>query len=57
VTSANYGYTVKQSIAYGYLPVEYAGEGTEVDIMYFGDRCRAAVAPEPLYDPDNERLR
>jgi glycine cleavage system aminomethyltransferase T len=57
VTSANYGYTVKQSIAYGYLPVEHAREGTEVDILYFGDRYRATVAREPLYDPDNERLR
>jgi glycine cleavage system aminomethyltransferase T/glycine/D-amino acid oxidase-like deaminating enzyme len=57
VTSANYGYTVKRSIAYGYLPVEYAREGTELEVLYFGEPYRAAVTREPLYDPDNERLR
>ena len=57
VTSANYGYTVKQSIAYGYLLEEYTREGTEVDILYFGKRYRAVVAPEPLFDPANKRLR
>jgi glycine cleavage system aminomethyltransferase T len=57
VTSANMGYTVGKGIAYGYLPVEYAEPGTEVEIEYFGQRHRAIVAKEPLYDPKHTKLR
>jgi glycine cleavage system aminomethyltransferase T len=56
VTSANYGPTVRCSIAYGYLPAAY-GEGTEVEVQYFGERHRARVTREPLYDPQGTRLR
>jgi len=56
VTSANYGYTVDRSIAYGYLPLEYAVEGTKVQVQYFGRRYPATVAREPLYDPESARL-
>jgi glycine cleavage system T protein len=57
VTSANYGYSVRKSIAYGYLPVEQAAEGARVEIYFFGERFRASVAKEPLFDPGNVRLR
>ena len=32
VTSANYGYSVGKHILYGYLPVEYAAPGTQVEV-------------------------
>lgn len=57
VTSANYGYTVRQSIAYGYLPVEYAAEGSKAEIYYYGNRYPATVRKEPLYDPENTKLK
>ena len=57
VTSANTGYTVGKHIAYGYLPIKYAAEGTQVEIAYFGRRYRATVSKEPLFDPKGERLR
>ena len=57
VTSANFGYTVGKSIAYGYLPVERAGQGSRVEIEYFGRRYPATVSEEPLYDPAMSRLR
>jgi glycine cleavage system aminomethyltransferase T len=57
VTSANYGYSVGRFIAYGYLPVEYSDEGTEVDILYFGRRYPAVVTREPLFDPEMVRLK
>jgi len=57
VTSANYGHSIGRGIAYGYLPVEYAAVGTPVDILYFGERIRAQVAREPLYDPDGKKMR
>jgi glycine cleavage system aminomethyltransferase T len=57
VTSANFGYSVGQSIAYGYLPAELAVEGTPTDIIYFGERFSARVAPDPLFDPKMERMK
>jgi dimethylglycine oxidase len=57
VTSAAYGYSVGRCVAYGYLPVELAAEGTPVEVEYFGERCDAVVAPDPLIDPKGERLK
>ena len=56
-TSANYGFAVDRSIAYGYLPVALAKPGQRVDLQYFGVRYAATVAEEPLYDPTNARLK
>src|SRR6266480_4663585 len=57
VTSAGYGYTVRQSIVYGYLPVEYAVPGTRVELQFFGVLYGATVMKEPLYDPKNEKIK
>jgi glycine cleavage system aminomethyltransferase T len=57
VTSANYGYAVGKSIAYGYLPLEHADEGAKVRVYFFGQLHDATVAREPLYDPEGARLR
>ncbi|MEM7342770.1 MAG: FAD-dependent oxidoreductase [Chloroflexota bacterium] len=57
VTSANYGYSMGQFLAYGYLPVEYAEPGTQVEIVYFDERFTATVTNEPMYDPKMERLK
>jgi glycine cleavage system aminomethyltransferase T len=56
VTSAAFGYTIGKPIAYAYLPGGVA-EGDAVEIEYFGNRIRATVTPEPLYDPEMKRLR
>lgn len=57
VTSANFGYTVGQSIVYGYLPITHTAEGTPVEVQYFGQRYPATVGKEPLYDPEMTRLK
>jgi len=57
VTSGGYGYSVRQSIAYGYLPVGYATPGTQVEVQLFGTRYGATVMKEPLYDPKNEKIK
>jgi glycine cleavage system aminomethyltransferase T/glycine/D-amino acid oxidase-like deaminating enzyme len=57
VTSANFGYSVGKSIAYGYLPTEAAVEGTKVEVIYFGERLSATVAPDPLFDPKMTRMK
>ncbi|MBM4408809.1 MAG: aminomethyl transferase family protein, partial [Chloroflexi bacterium] len=57
VTSANFGFSIGRSIAYGYLPAALARPGERVEILYFGRRLPATVSSEPLYDPAGERLR
>ena len=57
VTSGGYGYTVRQSIIYGYVPTAYTNPGTIVEVQLFGERYRATVMKEPLYDPRNERMK
>jgi glycine cleavage system aminomethyltransferase T len=57
VTSANFGYSVGRSVAYGYLPIGIAHEGARVEIAYFGREHGATVTREPLFDPQGERLR
>ncbi|SDX93087.1 GcvT family protein [Halobellus clavatus] len=48
VHSAEYGYSVGACVAYTYLPPAYAEPGTEVEILYEGDRYDATVREEPL---------
>jgi glycine cleavage system aminomethyltransferase T/glycine/D-amino acid oxidase-like deaminating enzyme len=56
VTSGGYGYSVRSSIAYAYLPVSVViGDAVEVEI--FGRWVQAEVAREPLFDPAGERVR
>jgi dimethylglycine oxidase len=57
VTSAGFGYSVGESLAYTYLPACCAEEGTVVDVEYFGDRFAAIVVSEPRWDPEGARLR
>ena len=57
VTSANYGYSVDRSIAYGYLPAARAAPGERVQVESFGELHAATVTEEPLWDPAGERMR
>ena len=57
VTSGGYGYRLKQSIALAYVRTDLAKPGMALDVEIFGERRRAVVAQEPLYDPTNARLR
>jgi len=57
VTSGGYGYSVRKSIAYGYLPIEHAAAGTVLDVELLGERIPAVVNEEPLWDPTGARIR
>jgi dimethylglycine dehydrogenase len=57
VTSGGYGYRLNRSIALAYVRTDLTAPGTELEVEILGERCRAVVAREPLYDPDNLRLR
>ena len=57
VTSGGFGYRLRRSIALAYVRADLTAPGTELEVEVLGERCRALVAREPLYDPDNLRLR
>jgi len=57
VTSGGFGYRIKRSIALAYVRSDLAADGTELEVEILGVRRRAVVAREPLYDPQNLRLR
>jgi len=56
-TSGAYGYAVQKSLAFVYVPPEYAAPGTTFDIEILSQRCKAKVLGKPAYDPGNKRLR
>ncbi len=57
VMAGGYGYSVKKSIVYAYLPIEYSKPGTKLEIEFFGEHIGAVVATSPLWDPKGERIR
>ncbi len=48
---------MRQSIALAYVRTDLAVPGTVLEVEILGERRRAVVGKEPLYDPDNLRLR
>ncbi len=57
ITSGGYGYRLNGSIALGYVRSDLTVLGTQLDVEILGERRLAVVAREPLYDPENLRLR
>jgi dimethylglycine dehydrogenase len=57
VGSGGYGHSIGKSIALAYVRTDLAKPGMALDVEIFGERRRAVVAQEPLYDPTNARLR
>ena len=55
-TSAGYGHTLGQSIAFGYLPIALAAH-TQFSIEAFGKSYAARRGARCLYDPQMARLR
>ena len=57
VTSGGYGYRIGKSIALAYVRTDLAKPGTQLEVEILGERRRAVVGKEPLFDPDNLLLR
>lgn len=57
VTSGGYGHCLESSIALAYVRRDLAEPGRALEIEILGQRRKAVVAEEPLYDPPNERLK
>jgi glycine cleavage system aminomethyltransferase T/glycine/D-amino acid oxidase-like deaminating enzyme len=56
VQAADFGYSIGESIAYTYLPSEYAEAGTSVQVLCEGELYDATVRDEPLFDPAREKI-
>ncbi|MGK3850868.1 glycine cleavage T C-terminal barrel domain-containing protein, partial [Enterococcus faecium] len=59
VTSGGYGHCVDRSLAQGYVPVGLAGElaANAFEIEILGDRRKATIIADPLFDPKGARMR
>ena len=57
VTSGGFGYRLNRSIALAYVRADLTEPGTALEVEILGERRRARVGREPLYDPENLRLR
>ena len=57
-TSGDWGFRVNASVALGMVRVDLAEPGTELEVEIYGQRYKAVVQKDqPLWDPENERLR
>jgi dimethylglycine dehydrogenase len=56
-TSGGYAHYVRKSVALGFLPVDLIDEGREVEIEILGERRKARLVTEPLFDADGGRMR
>ena len=56
-TSGGYSHYARQSIAFGFPPIDRIADGLEVEIEILGDRRKAHAISTPLFDPDGARLR
>ncbi len=60
VTSAGAGPSVGKHLLMSYLPPEQAVVGTELSVLYMGERYPVTVAvadSTPVFDPENARIR
>jgi len=56
-TSGGYGHCIGKSIALGYIRTDLATAGTKVQINVLGKMRNAEIVSEPIYDPENKKLR
>lgn len=57
VTSGAYGHSISKSLALGYVDVDFAAVGTELEVHIVGTRHRCRIiAPSP-WDPEGHRMR
>ena len=56
-TSGGFAHYIGESVALGFLPVPLIAEGCEVEIEILGDRRKATLKQEPLFDAQGMRMR
>lgn len=56
-TSGVWSHTLRKSVVLAYVRADLATPGTVLQVEVLGQKRRATVQAEPLYDPSNARLR
>ena len=56
-TGGAYGHAVAKSLAFAYVAPDMTAPGTEFEVLIFGERRKAVILPDVVWDPENERLR
>ncbi len=56
-TSGGYGHTTGKSLAFAYVESGFEQAGTQLEVELLGDRCPATVLAQPVWDPENLRMR
>jgi dimethylglycine dehydrogenase len=56
-TSGGFSHYAGKSVALGFVPLALATTGFEAEIEILGDRRRARLLTEPLFDVDGARMR
>ncbi len=56
-TSGGFSHHLRQSIALGFLPISLISQNREVEIEILGDRRKALVCKESLFDPHGIRMK
>jgi len=56
-TSGAYGHHTGKSLAFAYVEAALSKKDTSLGIDLLGERCAASVLSEPVYDPENLKLK
>ena len=56
-TSGGFGHVTGKSLLFAYVEPAYAEPGAQFDVQILGERRKATVLVEPVWDPENERPR
>jgi glycine cleavage system aminomethyltransferase T len=58
ITSGGLGYSVRESLAFAYVPTEIEESGaTTLQVEVFGEWVGATISDSPRWDPAGERIR
>ena len=57
VATSAFGHHLKKSLSLAYVQPQLAVVGTPLIVEICGSMCKAYIVPEPLYDPNNDRLK
>jgi dimethylglycine dehydrogenase len=56
-TSGAFGHATNLSLAFAYVEPQLAVEGTEFEVMIFGEMRTARIIADSIWDPSNDRLK
>ena len=57
ITSGGYAHIVDKSMALAYVSTQNAEAGAELEVEILGERYKATVQAQPLYDPAGGKMR